>query len=75
VAFVLEADVEVLLETCACSDAVAISCAWLETGEKERKAPKENAAARRENAKVRTIDEQFPLNRADRTGETASAFP
>ena len=75
VVFVLEAEFEALLETCVCSGAVEIPCGWLETGENERKAVNENAATRRENAKEPTIDEQFPLDRADRTGETASAFP
>jgi hypothetical protein len=74
VAFMLEAEVEALLEACVCGGAVEISCAWLATGESDNKATKENAARTRENAKERTIDEQFPLNRAGRTGETASGI-
>jgi hypothetical protein len=70
-----EAEAKVLLEACVCGGATEISCAWLEIAEHEKKATKENAARMRENRKKRTIDEEFPLNRAGGTGKLHRAFP
>ena len=78
----LEAELEVLPETCVGSaadeissaGAVEVSCAELATGENPKKAIKAAAASERGKTKERTIDEQFPLNRADGTGGTASGI-
>ncbi len=82
-AFVLELEVELSLAAdCVCSGADEISCAgndesscaWLATGENVNNKTGTKAVKKRGKPKERTINEQFPLNRADGTGRTASGI-
>jgi hypothetical protein len=72
---VLEAGVEELAEDCVSAGSAEISWARLVRAENVKTATREQAAKKRGRTKERTIDEQFPLNRADPTGKLHRVFP